>query len=604
LLIFAFLALISTTNSISLAIRTDWSYEKITDLFSYDIVIWPWMPFKQEGIILDLTKPSEQARWNLNWGEGCNPPLTEPRFSVFGLELGPCKCTFNNTASRTILIPKEFKYLKIEACSRFAGGDGAVLDIFIDNVSYSYFINTPECKNIPIDIPNFSDNNPHTLTLQVKRNGVCDHEVIEVKKITFLKNITTSEEENLVKNPLIWKIHSVCNIYWLNDSIVTDKCYCTDPSYAYTIIKFRKELSFLNLEICGDEAGNDGVLAKVIINGNTYNFLVPSTKCILKSIPLNFQGEKINLTLTSDVYGYCDKERVIWKKIKFENYPNGSKEEQREIYDLRSKEEQTNWKLNFPEVCRPPLTEPRFSELGIETGPCACSFINNASRKIKLPKELNALRIEVCSRFAGGDGNSVYVYIDNEIVKRANVNSDTCKTLIINISKFADDKEHVLTLESRRHNTCGEEVAIWKEIELIKWNYTFPTYQFDFLDEMEKWKSVNIACPAVFTLQGIITDVCGCSQQAKVAYSFETKEDKEIRLKIIACADLAGGDGTIGEIIIDENIKQIFVNSNNCSFFEEKIKLKEGNHTLYLQPQSYGNCSAEWIKWNKVVIEE
>jgi len=55
-------------------------------LFSYDIVVWPWIPTKQEGIILDLTKPSEQAKWELNWEDGCSPPLTAPKFLTTSLD--------------------------------------------------------------------------------------------------------------------------------------------------------------------------------------------------------------------------------------------------------------------------------------------------------------------------------------------------------------------------------------------------------------------------------------------------------------------------------------------------------------------------------------
>jgi MFS family permease len=73
LLIFILFVSISVTNSISLAIRTDWSYEKITDLVSYDIVLWPWLPFKQESIALDLKKVSEQSKWNFTWEAGCDP---------------------------------------------------------------------------------------------------------------------------------------------------------------------------------------------------------------------------------------------------------------------------------------------------------------------------------------------------------------------------------------------------------------------------------------------------------------------------------------------------------------------------------------------------
>jgi hypothetical protein len=605
LLIFIFLATLSVSNSISIAIRTDWSYERVTDLVSYDIVLWPWLPSKSEDIILDVTKSSEGSKWNLKWEEGCNPPITEPRLSIFGLELGPCQCTFNNNASRAIKIPKEFKYLKIEACSRFAGGDGAILEIFVDNESYSYFINSQRCDSIIINISRFADDNIHTITLSAKRNGVCDYEVIGVKKLVFLKHSEIIEKENLIKNKLIWEVSSPCGIYWLNDSIVTGKCYCTFYSYASTQLKFKRDKPFLNVEVCADEAGNDGVIAKIIINGNTYSFFVPSNSCVKRSIFLNFEDDlEIKLNLTSETYGYCNNERVFWKSIKFENKPDGILDEKKEIYDLRSKEEQKNWKLMFSEACNPPLTEPRFSESGIETGPCACSFINNASRVIKIPKGFNALKIDVCSRFAGGDGISAYIYVDGEVIKKVNIDSNSCDSIILDISKFADDKNYTITLESRRHGSCREEVAIWRKLELLKLNYSFPVYRFDLIDDIEKWRYANMICKPIFTPTEIVTDFCNCLYDAKAVYSFITEKDKWINLRILGCADLAGGDGVIGKVGIDDNVMEMFIKSNSCNYFEKKIKLEKGNHTLYLKPEIYGNCSEEWVRWKEVVIEE
>jgi hypothetical protein len=461
LLIFILFVSISVTNSISLAIRTDWNYGKITDLVSYDIVLWPWIPSKSEDITLDLRKVSEQSKWNLEWEEGCNPPITEPRLSVFGLELGPCECSYNNNASRIIRFPREFKYLKIEACSLFAGGDGALLEIFIDNESYSYFINSQRCESIILNISGFADDNYHLITLSAKRNGVCDYEVISVKKLAFLKHTEILREENLIKNPLIWRVYSPCGIYWLNDSIVTDKCYCTFSSYAYTILNFRKEAQFMNIEVCADEAGGDGVLAKIIVNNKTYAFLVPSFNCTTRSILLDLNDrEEVNITLTSDTYEYCRNERVFWKSIRFESIPTGIIEKPKEIHNLEDKKEQENW------------------------------------------------------------------------------------------------------------------------------------------------KSINSICPAMFSIGGIKTDVCGCYYPSGILHSFSIQNDKEIKLTVKGCADFAGGDGVIGEISVDGNVTEMFINSNSCNYLEKKIKLSKGNHTLYLQPKIYGSCSAEWIIWKEVMIEE
>ncbi|MFH8119619.1 MAG: hypothetical protein QXS37_02335 [Candidatus Aenigmatarchaeota archaeon] len=601
--IFIFLALISVTNSISIAIRSDWNYIKITDLVSYDAVIWPWLPIKQEDIVLDLKKVSEQAKWILNWEDGCNPPSTEPRFSSFGLELGPCQCTFKNTASRKIEIPKHINYIGIRACSRFSGGDGIILRISIDDKNYSYYLESSKCEDIYINVNEFADSKLHTVSFSSERNGVCDYEVLVVEKLNLLKEVNITQELNLVKKPWVWEVYSPCSLYWLNGSIVTNKCYCTQSSYAFSTIKFEKEFPFLNLEVCADEGGNDGVLGKIILNDKTYDFFIPSNFCVNRSIFVDIMEDKINLTLTSEIYGYCNKERLLWKRVMFEREPSETIEKDKNTYDLASKEEQLKWELNFPKICKPPITEPRFSEVGIETGPCACNFINNASRKITLPEDLNALRIEVCSKSAGGDGISTYVYLDDKEVVKSKIEATTCKNIIVDISKFADNKEHVLTLESKRYKNCFDEVAIWKKIELVKWDEQFPLYEFDVSNEVEKWGSSSEVCPADFTYEGIITDVCGCLYPAQANYYIKLEEEKNVKLKIKACAYFAGGDGVIGEVSIDNNlVKQIFIKTNGCTSIEESINLKKGVHTLKLQPKIYGVCNAEIIKWKEVTI--
>jgi hypothetical protein len=272
------------------------------------------------------------------------------------------------------------------------------------------------------------------------------------------------------------------------------------------------------------------------------------------------------------------------------------------ILQLYDSVEQRKWNLNFPKICNPPVTEPRFSEVGIETGPCGCNFINNASRKLILPKDSNALRIEVCSKFAGGDGVSAYVYVDNKEVAKLQIKSSTCTNIIANISQFADNKEHILTLESRRYKDCIEEVAIWRKVELVKYE-KFPFYEFDLTGEIEKWESSNKICKADFTPEYIRTDFCECLSSAEAVYNFELKDGKDVKLKIIACADFAGGDGIIGEVVVDNNlIGQVFIKSYNCTTFKKTVTLEKGIHTLKLKPKIYGECSAEWVKWREVII--
>jgi hypothetical protein len=457
LLIFSIFSFLSVTNCLSLSIRTDWSYEKITDLISSDIVVWPWLSIKQENIItLDLTKVSEQAKWNLTWEEGCNPPVTEPRFSSQGLELGPCGCVFKNYASRSIKIPLSMRYLEIEVCSRLSGGDGIILLVTIDNRTYSYYIESSKCEQIYINITEFADNRFHVIQLSSERNGVCDFEVLAVKKLSLAKEVKIVDEPNLIKKQWKWEVYSPCKLYWLNNFIVTDKCYCSQSSYASTIVDFERRFPYLNLEVCAGKGGNDGVLAEIIIDNKVYSFLVPSNSCINRSIFIDTEKEKINLTLTSEIYGHCGEERIFWKKITFESEPKGRViEEGENVYYSVSKIDK--WNSNN-KAC-----PADFREEGIITDVCECSSPAQASYywKTKEDKSMR-LRITACAFFAGGDGVIGEIYIDNDLFRQIFIKSNDCVTIEENIN--LKKGVHIITLQPKIYGNCFAEFVKWAEV--------------------------------------------------------------------------------------------------------------------------------------------
>ena len=304
------------------------------------------------------------------------------------------------------------------------------------------------------------------------------------------------------------------------------------------------------------------------------------------SIRTDWNYEKITDLVSYDI--------VLWPWI--------SSEEGNLTLDLTKLSEQANWKLSWEKGCNPPITEPRFSELGIETGPCSCAFRNNATRKILIPDYFNALKISVCSRKSGNDGTLGYVYIDGKEISKFQIASSTCKDIIIDIQQFADNKEHLLTLTSYRNRRCNEEVIIWRKVELIKFEKEFPRYEFDIVNEIEKWYSENTLCPIEVDFEGIITDYCHCYTSGSANYRFNTKS-KNLTLKITACASFAGEDGVIGEILIDNNLlKKVYIGSNKCINIKKSFEISPGIHILTLKPQIYGECDAEIIKWEKIIL--
>jgi len=273
------------------------------------------------------------------------------------------------------------------------------------------------------------------------------------------------------------------------------------------------------------------------------------------------------------------------------------------IINLYSKDEQQKWELNWGEGCNPPITEPRFSDSGIETGPCVCSFENNASRVIEIPSHFDILKIFACCRYAGGDGAIGYVMIDGDEIGKFHINSLSCNEFLFNVSKFSDNKRYVLTLSSSRTFKCDEEVILWKKIEFFKYNETVPSYPFDLIQEQRKWLLSEEPCEAEFVRDYIITDYCYCKNPSFAKIDFILSKNKA-NIKIDACTVYSGGDGVKGKVYLDDSLfLEVFISSNECITINKTVISSPGKHKLTLIPEIYGECDAEIVKWKSIVIE-
>jgi hypothetical protein len=313
-LVFVTFSAISITNCFSLSIRTDWNYEKITDLISSDIVLWPLIPVKQENITLDLTKVSEQEKWNLTSEEGCNLPLKTP----LGLQLGPCACTYLGFAEREVEIPKDFNVLKVRACTTSSGNDGIMLYVELGNKTFPLFFKPSKCEDIYLNISEYAGKKVR-IKFYADVYGYCYDEFIYLKEISFLPlnqtKFSTYEKPkyNLIGEKRKWILYGSkeCLPLFLKDSLFLDKCFCSYDSYATRV--FPERMHEIYLQVCPLPYNEDGSLLKIFIDNDEKFEFIPPNDC--KSINLKSEKGFVNLTLSVDVYGRCYSEGLLIKEL-------------------------------------------------------------------------------------------------------------------------------------------------------------------------------------------------------------------------------------------------------------------------------------------------
>jgi len=123
--------------------------------------------------------------------------------------------------------------------------------------------------------------------------------------------------------------------------------------------------------------------------------------------------------------------------------------------------------------------------------------------------------------------------------------------------------------------------------------------------EISKWKlGGENDCKATFGGEGLITDPCDCKYDSWVER--EIKLDKDAKtVEIIACADIAGNDGTKGFFYVDNKlIGDIFIESNSCNSKKISVNISSGIHTIKFKSGIYGQCYGEMIFWKSINFEE
>jgi hypothetical protein len=178
--IFVTLVILSILNVISLTVRADWTYEHEADLVSYDLVLWPWYPPKQQENVINLylTEQGESVEWKFEGEvEGC-----KPYGKLEGIVTPVCDCEFVTYAERNIEIPWEKIRINITACSR--NGD-AIGKFYFDRIVKETLIKSDSCKTESMLIEN--SEGQHIMVLKPKMYNACKDGTIVWKLITIEK---------------------------------------------------------------------------------------------------------------------------------------------------------------------------------------------------------------------------------------------------------------------------------------------------------------------------------------------------------------------------------------------------------------------------------
>ncbi|MCW1301153.1 MAG: hypothetical protein QW507_02595 [Candidatus Nanoarchaeia archaeon] len=176
--LFLVLIILSTLNVTCVAIRKDWTSERLTDVISYDLCLFPFCPVQTREMKMILTSGAEQSKWIANGTLGCMPT-----FNLLGIITDPCQCIGESWAEREILLLTNYSKVNVEVCTARSGGDGSIGYFTIDNFTYPLYVASNSCNSTQIQIE--VREGIHKIVLKSGIFGTCDEEMTVWKSITF-----------------------------------------------------------------------------------------------------------------------------------------------------------------------------------------------------------------------------------------------------------------------------------------------------------------------------------------------------------------------------------------------------------------------------------
>ena len=106
------------------------------------------------------------------------------RLAGNGTELGVGNCNSSSSIQKNILIPSDAQAFFIRSCADFAGGDGTVVKVSIDNERNIFEIQSNLCQENSLNIQKFADGKNHTIKIESEIKGRCGK---EAPTITWIK---------------------------------------------------------------------------------------------------------------------------------------------------------------------------------------------------------------------------------------------------------------------------------------------------------------------------------------------------------------------------------------------------------------------------------
>jgi len=99
---------------------------------------------------------------------------------------------------------------------------------------------------------------------------------------------------------------------------------------------------------------------------------------------------------------------------------------------------------------------------------CNCAESGFISKELIIKKEYKNLEIIGCAQFSGGDGVYSKISIDSDVVHKGFIQWNQCDRIVIDISKYADDKQHLLNISIDKFGACDVELIQYKRVAFIE----------------------------------------------------------------------------------------------------------------------------------------
>jgi hypothetical protein len=357
----------------------------------------------------------------------------------------------------------------------------ATLRKYSKNRDVNLFLNDNFIKNITLgnedlNYEEFLELNPGENILRFYSNSKCDtplsiEGIEDTRCLNFgIKNIMwqTIELPITFDSSYLNKWNKGSSSKYLptfnNNTIELNVGYCNATSWIEKNILIPEQSSSLKIDLCTGYSGGDGTSAVISIDDYEGEIFIPNNSCTIKSFDVKkFSGDFHNIKIMSSIFGICSGEgsTINYIQLTDEKSENELELSNNLLFNLTNYLEQLKWLKNGIKDWMPNYE----SKIGIELNVGYCDAYTSIERNITITSNIKSLKVDLCTGYSGGDGTSSYLYIDK---KRAVIfsSSNSCNKTDWNIEEFADNKEHLIKIQSYVFGICKEEMTVVKDILL------------------------------------------------------------------------------------------------------------------------------------------